>query len=67
VDGQIINLAMKDLGACEVVPQALQHSPNGRFVAVCGDGEWIIYTALAWRNKAFGSGTDFVWGSDTNE
>ena len=31
------------------------HSPNGRFVAVCGDGEYIIYTALAWRNKSYGS------------
>lgn len=21
---------------------------------VCGDGEYVIYTALAWRNKSFG-------------
>lgn len=42
------------------------HSPNGRFVSVCGDGEFIIYTALAWRNKAFGSALDFVWGSKDN-
>jgi hypothetical protein len=33
---------------------------------VCGDGEYIIYTALAWRNKAFGSALDFVWGSKEN-
>lgn len=38
-----------------------------RFVVVCGDGEYIIYTALAWRNKAFGRGLDFVWASDSNE
>jgi coatomer subunit beta' len=37
-----------------------------RFVTVCGDGEYIIYTALAWRNKAFGSGTSFAWASDSN-
>ena len=24
-------------------------------MTVCGDGEYIIYTALAWRNKSFGS------------
>ena len=39
---------------------------HSRFVTVCGDGEYIIYTALAWRNKAFGSGTSFAWGSDSN-
>jgi coatomer subunit beta' len=49
-----------------VYPSTLQHSPNGRFVTVCGDGEYIIYTALAWRNKAFGSGTSFAWAGDSN-
>ena len=33
---------------------------------MCGDGEYIIYTALAWRNKAFGSALDFAWGSKDN-
>lgn len=59
-------LPIKDLGSCEVYPQTLQHSPNGRFVVVCGDGEYIIYTALAWRNKSFGSALDFVWAEDSN-
>jgi coatomer subunit beta' len=31
-----------------------------------GDGEYIIYTSLAWRNKAFGSALDFVWASKEN-
>lgn len=35
-------------------------------MTVCGDGEYIIYTALAWRNKAFGSGLGFAWASDSN-
>jgi coatomer subunit beta' len=26
-----------------------------------------VYTALAWRNKDFGSALEFVWGSDSNE
>ncbi|KAK0739774.1 coatomer WD associated region-domain-containing protein [Apiosordaria backusii] len=59
-DNAPISLPTKDLGTCEVYPQTLLHSPNGRFVAVCGDGEYIIYTALAWRNKSFGSALDFV-------
>lgn len=56
----------KDLGSCEIYPQSLLHSPNGRFVSVCGDGEYIIYTALAWRNKAFGQALDFVWAGKDN-
>ena len=34
---------------------------------VCGDGEYIIYTAMALRNKAFGSGLEFVWASDSSQ
>lgn len=66
-DGDLLTLTQKDLGSVEVFPTQLVHSPNGRFVAVTGDGEYIIYTALAWRNKAFGSGLDFVWAQDSNE
>ncbi|KAJ5438579.1 uncharacterized protein N7458_009577 [Penicillium daleae] len=65
-DGEPISLPAKDLGQCEIYPQTLSHNPNGRFVSVCGDGEYIIYTALAWRNKAFGSALDFAWGSKDN-
>ncbi|KAJ2571601.1 Coatomer subunit beta' [Coemansia sp. RSA 1813] len=66
-DGERIPLSVKDLGSCEVYPYILKHSPNGRFVVVCGDGEYIIYTALAWRNKSFGSGKEFVWAQNSNE
>lgn len=65
-DAQPLTLPTKDLGSCEIYPQTLSHSPNGRFVAVCGDGEFIIYTAIAWRNQAFGSALDFAWGSKDN-
>lgn len=47
-----------------LVVQSLEHNPNGRFVVVCGDGEYIIYTALAWRNRSFGSALEFVWSND---
>jgi coatomer subunit beta' len=30
VDGERVILPVKDLGNCEVYPQTLQHSPNGR-------------------------------------
>lgn len=38
-----------------------------RFVVVCGDGEYIIYTAMALRNKSFGSAQEFVWAQDSSE
>ncbi|KAI7838750.1 hypothetical protein COHA_007543 [Chlorella ohadii] len=65
-DGERLPLAVKDLGSSDIYPQSLQHSPNGRFVTVCGDGEYVIYTALAWRNKSFGQALEFVWGDDSN-
>ncbi|TIA88151.1 hypothetical protein E3P99_02775, partial [Wallemia hederae] len=65
-DGQRIPSQARELGNTEVFPTSIEHSPNGRFVTVCGDGEYIIYTALAWRNKSFGQGTSFAWASDSN-
>ena len=65
-DGERLPLAAKDLGSCDMYPQTLAHNPNGRFVTVCGDGEFIIYTALAWRNKAFGPADEFVWSDDAS-
>jgi coatomer subunit beta' len=67
-DGERLPVVPRDLGACELYPQMLRHNCNGRFVAVCGDGEFIIYTAQALRNKAFGQALDFVWsGSGTGD
>ena len=63
VDGERVSLHPRDLGACEVYPQALMHNCNGHFIVICGDGEYIIYTSQALRNKAFGSALDFVWSS----
>jgi coatomer subunit beta' len=67
-DGERLPVVPRDLGSCELFPQSLRHNCNGRFVAVCGDGEFIIYTAQALRNKAFGQALDFVWsGSETGD
>ncbi|GLB34322.1 putative the coatomer is a cytosolic protein complex that binds to dilysine motifs and reversibly associates with Golgi non- clathrin-coated vesicles, which further mediate biosynthetic protein transport from the ER, via the Golgi up to the trans Golgi network [Lyophyllum shimeji] len=65
-DGARIALSVKEIGTTEVFAQSLMHSPNGRFVTVVGDGEHITYTALAWRNKAFGNGISFAWAPDSN-
>jgi coatomer subunit beta' len=60
-DGEKIPLAARELGNCDVYPQKVKHNNNGRFVVVCGDGEYIIYTSQQLRNKAFGSALDFAW------
>lgn len=65
-EGSALPLQSKELGTIDVFPQSLKHSPNGRFVTVVGDDEFIVYTALAWRNKAFGKCHDFAWGPDSN-
>ncbi|CAL1699924.1 unnamed protein product [Somion occarium] len=65
-DGNRIPLSIKELGTTEIYSTSLCHSPNGRFVTVVGDGEYIVYTALAWRNKAFGNGNSFAWAGDSN-
>ncbi|KAL7990839.1 hypothetical protein Chor_014269 [Crotalus horridus] len=66
-DGERLPLAVKDMGSCEIYPQTIQHNPNGRFVVVCGDGEYIIYTAMALRNKSFGSAQEFAWAHDSSD
>lgn len=66
-DGERLPVAVKDMGACEIYPQTIAHNPNGRFVVVCGDGEYIIYTSMALRNKAFGSAQEFVWAMESSE
>ena len=66
-DGAPLQLNIKDMGSCEVYPQAISHNSNGRFVVVCGDEEYIIYTALTLRNKSFGSAQEFVWALDSSE
>jgi coatomer subunit beta' len=66
-DGERLPLAIKDMGACEIYPQTISYNPNGRFVVVCGDGEFIIYTSMALRNKAYGPAQEFIWSNDPSE
>lgn len=62
-DGEVLPLQQKELGTIELYPQSLAHSPNGRYAAVCGDGEYLVYTALAWRAKSFGKALGFAWNT----
>jgi coatomer subunit beta' len=62
-DGERVALSVQDMGAAEIFPQYVAHHPSGRLFAVCGDGEYVIYTAQALRNKSFGPAQEFVWGT----
>jgi coatomer subunit beta' len=64
-DGDTVpNLPVKDMGACELFPQTLSHHPSGRMFSVCGDGEFVIYTSQALRNKSFGQAVGFAWSPE---
>jgi coatomer subunit beta' len=65
VDGEKIALPSKDLGTSDVYPQQMMHDPKGRFVAVCGEGEFVIYAAVSWRSKTYGNAEEIVWGTQS--
>ena len=57
-----IPLPPRELTSTEIYANTIIHSPNGGFVTIVGDGEYVICTSLAWRNKPFGP---FAWGDDS--
>ena len=59
-DGSRLPLSTKEIGSTEIFATSLLHSSNGRFVTAVGNGKYIIYTSLAWRNKSFGNGDELV-------
>merc|ERR1719204_2055729 len=63
-DGEVLSLPEKELKTADRYPQMLKHNCKGNFIAVCGDGEYTIYSALKLANKTYGPAKEFVW-SDT--
>lgn len=63
-DGEKMAIPMKEIGSSSVFPQTISHSPNGRFIAICGDGEYSVLTSQALRNKAYGEAVDLAWSTD---
>ena len=45
----------------------IQHNHNGRFIAVVGEGEYVIYTSRQLRSKAYGEGIHFIWRQGSNQ
>ena len=61
-DGKAVDMTVKDVSTSEMYVSSLQYNTSGRYVAVCGDNEYAIFSALAWRSKSFGEGKELAWG-----
>ena len=50
-DGEKIKgLNVKELGTAETFAQQIKFSPNGRFFAVCGDNDFVVYSYPKFQN-----------------
>lgn len=65
-DGEVLPVTAKVLGSSEFFPKSVLYSPNCRFLAIAGEGEYMIYTSVALRSKAFGAVHDFAWAYNGN-
>ena len=65
VDGSDLQIQFKDGCVVETPPSSIIHSPNGRYLAVTGEGEWSILTSLGFRSRAYGKGIMFGWASNS--
>jgi coatomer subunit beta' len=62
-DGEKLRPNVKDLGHSETFAQNVKFSYSGRYFAVIGDSNYIIYQYPKFSNAGFGEGLDFVWSS----
>lgn len=65
-DGDRLSVSTKDMGSVDLFPQSLKHSPNGRLLAICGDGEYTICFALSLKSTSFGNAVEFAWSHDSS-
>eukprot|EP00484_Ammonia_sp_Unknown_P017182 CAMPEP_0197027770 /NCGR_PEP_ID=MMETSP1384-20130603/7644_1 /TAXON_ID=29189 /ORGANISM="Ammonia sp." /LENGTH=938 /DNA_ID=CAMNT_0042456673 /DNA_START=31 /DNA_END=2847 /DNA_ORIENTATION=+ len=67
IDGEQLQVSTDDLGSCEFYPNYLKHNKNSQLIAICGDGEYTIYTSLRLKHKSFGQGEGFAWSSVSSD
>lgn len=61
IDGNELDLVYKDVLSLENMLSKLIYSFNSKFFCTLSGGDYVIYTALGFRNKAFGKCLDFAW------
>ncbi len=47
----------------EISAQGVKFSPSGRYFAVVGDTDFVIYAYPKFSNAAFGSGSELAWST----
>ena len=63
---QMVEVSYKDLPSTEIFPQSVAYNSNGRFILLCGDGEYMILTSRNASNKSYGNAMEAVWSTDKN-
>jgi coatomer subunit beta' len=61
-DSEAVDVAPKDIDTLEFCASSIAYNSTGKFVAVTGDGQYSIFSALAWRVRAFGEARELAWG-----
>lgn len=54
---------VKELGVSEINAQGVKFAPSGRYFAVLGDSDFVVYAYPKYSNAAFGSGQELVWST----
>jgi coatomer subunit beta' len=62
-EGDKIKPIVKELGHSETFPQSIRFSPTGRYFAVCGDSDFVVYAYPKYVNTAFGTGNELAWAT----
>lgn len=63
-DGEMVKPQnVKEMGVSETFAQNVRFAPTGRYFAVIGDNDFVIYAYPKFQNTAFGQGGDLVWSS----
>jgi len=62
-NGEILSFAVKNVIKCDLYPKMVKYSPDGKLVALCGEGNYTIYSAPSLKEKLSGTARDFVWSA----
>lgn len=68
-DGERLTVAAKNIGSSEIYPRTIAYSPDGKYVAVCGQGEYKVYNLVKkdLPVRTCGKAHEFVWRKNNYE
>ena len=65
-DGITLKLSISDLGVCDFNAQTILHNSDGRYMAICSEHEYAIYSTTLEKTYAFGPAQEFIWSHDSS-